>query len=155
MELLLQRLEHNETLTTSALFVGRKLYALVPEDPPREVKIKGQTRIPAGRYRLALEHSPKFSPTYGHSLLTLLDVPDFTGIRIHRGNTPSDTAGCILPNAQVLLNPAHGHKFYLSSAAYEHVYREVGTFLANGGEAWITVQDEGVLFPNWEPESVA
>jgi hypothetical protein len=147
MELLLQRLECEEGLTTSALFVGRVLFALVPEDPHRDVKVKGQTRIPAGRYRLTLEDSPKFTPKYGHKLLTVCDVPGFEGIRVHRGNSPSDTMGCILPNAQCLVNPDGMNLFYLSTQAYDHVYREVGEYLANGGEAHLMVRDESYLFP--------
>ncbi len=81
MQLLLQRLETDgERLTTSALFVGRTLYGFVPEDPPREVKVKGQTRIPAGRYRLTLEDSPKFTPKSGHKMITVNGVPGFEGI---------------------------------------------------------------------------
>ena len=158
MELLLQRIESDERLTTSILMVGRKWYAVVPEDAPRAVKVKGQTRIPAGRYRLTLEDSPKFTPKYGHKMLTVNDVPGFAGIRIHRGNSPADTEGCILPNAQVLINPDGDNLFYLSAQAYDHVYKEVGEYLANGGEAWLTVRDESFLFPSMlppEPVSIA
>jgi hypothetical protein len=159
MQLLLQRLETDgERLTTSALFVGRTLYGFVPEDPPREVKVKGQTRIPAGRYRLTLEDSPKFTPKYGHKMITVNGVPGFEGIRIHRGNSPADTMGCVLPNAQILVNPDGDNLFYLSTQAYDHLYKEVGEYLAAGGEAWMTVRDESFLFPNMlppEPVSVA
>jgi len=155
MNLLLQRLSHTDTLTTSALFVEHELYALVPEDPPQEVKVKGNTRIPAGRYRLTLEDSPKFSPKYGHKMLTVCDVPNFAGIRIHRGNSPADTSGCILPNAHIMVNPDKDDTFYMSDVAYKALYHEVASFIEQGGEAWITVRDEGWLFPNQAPESVA
>lgn len=162
MELLLQRLSHTDTLTTSVLFVDRVLYAVVPEDPPQNVKVKGNTRIPAGRYRLVLEHSPKFSDAYGkrfgvadYKMLTVADVPDFIGIRMHTGNSPKDTAGCILPNAHLMVNADSDDTFYISELAYKAVYHEVAPFIERGGEAWITVQDEGVLFPNVTPLSVA
>ena len=148
MELLLQRLSHTDTLTTSALFVGHELYALVPEDPPQDVKVKHHTRIPAGRYRLTLEDSPKFTPKYGHLMLTVCDVPGFEGIRIHKGNSPADTSGCILPNAQAMINPDKDDTFYMSGTAYDALYHEVGTFLEQGGEVWITVRDESFLFPS-------
>lgn len=57
-----------------------------------EVKVMGKTAIPFGEYRITLEYSPKFKRTLPY----LNNVPHFTGILIHVGNTPKDTAGCIL-----------------------------------------------------------
>ncbi len=94
-----------------------------------------------------MEDSPKFTPKYGHKMITVNDVPNYVGIRIHRGNSPSDSSGCILPNAQCLVNPDGMNLFYLSTQAYDHLYKEVGAYLANGGEAWLTVRDESHLFP--------
>ena len=64
------------------------------EDPVRKpgVKIPGQTAIPAGCYRVVIDHSPK----YDKDMLHILDVLGFEGIRIHAGNTPADTSGCML-----------------------------------------------------------
>ena len=57
-----------------------------------EKKVYGETAIPYGTYKVILSYSPKFK----RILPELLDVPCFTGIRIHRGNTEKDTAGCLL-----------------------------------------------------------
>ena len=51
-----------------------------------------ETAIPAGTYEVIVNVSVKFKRT----LPLLLNVPHFTGIRIHRGNTDKDTSGCIL-----------------------------------------------------------
>ena len=48
--------------------------------------------IPEGRYPLVVTWSPKFEQW----LPLLLNVPKFSGIRIHAGNTSCDTEGCIL-----------------------------------------------------------
>lgn len=55
-------------------------------------KVKGQTAIPAGRYRVVLRQSPRF----GRVLPWLQDVPGFEWILIHAGNKSIDTEGCLL-----------------------------------------------------------
>lgn len=62
-------------------------------DDPGEGKVFGKTAIPYGLYKVRLTMSPKFK----RLLPILLNVPHFTGIRIHRGNTAKDSHGCILP----------------------------------------------------------
>ena len=61
------------------------------EDELRQVKVAGETAIPAGRYQLIMEYSPKFK----RERLTLLKVPDFKAIRIHSVRSDDDTEGCI------------------------------------------------------------
>lgn len=64
----------------------------IPGKPVSEWKIKGATAIPAGRYRVTLQDSPRF----GRDTLTIHDVPGFDYIRMHAGNTEADTEGCPL-----------------------------------------------------------
>jgi len=59
---------------------------------PGEGKIPKQTAIPFGRYRVIVTRSPKFK----RELPEILNVNHFTSIRIHAGNKPEDTDGCIL-----------------------------------------------------------
>jgi len=61
-------------------------------DDPGETKIYGNTAIPRGTYKIILALSPRFK----RLLPVLLNVKHFTGILMHRGNSPQDTAGCIL-----------------------------------------------------------
>lgn len=59
---------------------------------PGEEKVYGETAIPYGRFKVIVNESPRFK----RLLPRLLDVPHFTGILIHRGNTAKNTSGCIL-----------------------------------------------------------
>jgi hypothetical protein len=62
-----------------------------------EWKVQNKTAIPHGRYRVIITRSERFSRKAGHDvyLPELLSVPGFDKIRIHGGNGPEDTDGCI------------------------------------------------------------
>ena len=57
-----------------------------------EKKIKGQSAIPAGRYKFRVAMSPRWN----QEVIWIDGVPNFTAIQIHIGNYPKDTEGCIL-----------------------------------------------------------
>ena len=58
-----------------------------------EGKIYGDTAIPAGKYEVVITYSNRFKKY----LPLLLNVPGYEGIRIHPGNSSTDTHGCLLP----------------------------------------------------------
>ena len=66
-------------------------------EPVANWKIRGATAIPSGEYRVTLEHSPRFGP----DTLTINNVPGFTGVRMHAGNTSEQTDGCPLLGLRV------------------------------------------------------
>lgn len=80
--------------STIGEFIFDSLKSFTLEDTVRKngVKVAGQTAIPAGRYEIVMTYSNRF----GKLLPLLLDVPNFEGVRIHSGNKPEDTEGCIL-----------------------------------------------------------
>jgi len=57
-----------------------------------EEKVYGKTAIPFGRYRITVNMSPKFK----RELPIILEVPHFTGIRIHEGRSAANSEGCII-----------------------------------------------------------
>lgn len=57
------------------------------------IKIYGKTAIPYGRYEIVRTTSPRFKKM----LPELLNVPLYSGVRIHPGNKAEDTEGCLLP----------------------------------------------------------
>ena len=74
-------------------------------------------------------------------MLLLCDVPGFSHILIHRGNTQEDTSGCILVGNQHMIQDG-SYKIYESDKAYRAVYREVSTAILDGQDVTIEVKDE-------------
>lgn len=79
----------------------RGLEQRMPVGKINQIKLKGKTAIPKGRYKVVLSVSPKFkdrawAKKYGGLVPEILDVKGFSGVRIHPGNRASDTEGCPL-----------------------------------------------------------
>lgn len=94
MILKLIRTAKNPTETIGELYVDNVFECYTLEDVVRneDNKVAGDTAIPFGVYNISITYSPRF----GRYLPLLLNVPNFTGVRIHTGNTHNDTEGCIL-----------------------------------------------------------
>lgn len=91
------RKAYRDTYTIGKMYINGEYFCDTLEDKVRVMnsindKIKGETAIPTGTYKITLEMSPRFK----RKLPLLHDVPYFSGILIHRGNTAKDTHGCIL-----------------------------------------------------------
>ena len=142
MELVLKRIAKKRDYTIGQLFVkedvideystGEKMtYVCDTLEPTwRDYahgghKIKGKSAIPEGRYPIVIT----FSPTFKMWLPLLVNVPMFSGIRIHAGNTVNDTQGCIL----VGLNLKKG--MVLNSRKYVNIVKEKIVEAKNKGES--------------------
>jgi len=118
----------------SVIFVKRKIFTDIStiseysfdneslgymlEDTVRKdgVKVAGQTAIPSGRYEVVVNFSNRFQKY----LPLLLNVPNFTGVRIHPGNRPEDTAGCLLPGK------GHGDNVVMDSrTAFNELFAKI------------------------------
>lgn len=94
MELKLNRIFLGSSATIGELLVNDKHLCDTLEDRvrPEGEKVYGKTAIPEGKYEIELTHSPRFKKI----LPEILNVPNFSGIRIHTGNSSKDTEGCII-----------------------------------------------------------
>lgn len=127
MKLLLKRIALKDNYTIGKLYIDDKYFCDTLEDAVRDVKIKHQTAIPKGIYKVTLTASPRFK----RILPRLHDVPEFTGVLIHRGNTIDDTSGCILVGE----NKKKG--MVLNSTKYEV---ELVTILTKSNSKNITIE---------------
>jgi len=107
MELILKRIARKPTYTIGKLYVNKKYVCDTLEDYDRIYfggsKVAGKTAIPCGRYQVILNsYSPRFGAkepyksACGGCVPLIANVPKFSGIRIHIGNTEADTDGCPL-----------------------------------------------------------
>lgn len=86
----------NKDYTLGKFTVNGEDFAYSLEDKYRDLskeeKVYGKTAIPCGTYKVIMKQSPKFKRVMPY----LVDVPHFTNIMIHPGNTVEDSEGCIL-----------------------------------------------------------
>jgi len=92
MKITVKRLHRTNNSTIGELFIDGKFECYTLEDIEREVKIKSETAISKGEYKVIINQSNRFK----RLLPLLLNVPNFEGVRIHSGNSNHDTEGCIL-----------------------------------------------------------
>jgi len=140
MMLTLERQPSADGATIGELFVDGAHECYTCEDVVRApgVKVPGETAIPAGKYRVIVNRSERFSRLAGKDvyLPLLLDVPGFDGVRMHTGNRPEDTDGCILVGETKGENSVGQ-----SLAAFEALFPKIAAAVQDGGECWIDIHD--------------
>lgn len=107
IDFFLNRIAKKPAYTIGRLLEGGSYFCDTLEDPVRELKdlngdgdfndpgegkIYGQTAIPEGTYEIIMTFSARFKKV----MPILLNVPGYSGIRIHSGTKPEHTEGCIL-----------------------------------------------------------
>lgn len=93
MKLRLDRIFCTNEYTIGELYVDSSYVMDTLEDRirPNGEKVYGQTAIPEGTYDVILSYSPRFKKI----LPEILNVPNFSGIRIHPLNKAEESEGCI------------------------------------------------------------
>ena len=141
MQLRIEREPSTKFSTPGKLYIDNVFFVFILEDvmradpnpntPQNEAKVYGETCIPAGRYRVRVTYSPKFKK----KLPEILNVPGYTGIRLHGGVTAKHSLGCPLTGqARVSLDEIAG-----GIAASEALKAKIEAAEARGEEVWITI----------------
>lgn len=106
MKLTLKRIALKQTYTIGHLYIDGKYFCDTIEDKVRDLKkeskVKGQTAIPYGTYKVITNViSPRFkdrswAKPYGGKVPRLVHVPGFEGVLIHPGTDQNSTSGCLI-----------------------------------------------------------
>ena len=139
-----QRIYESPVDTIGTLYLHDQLLCFTLEDQFQRVKVPGETRIPAGDYRVTLRtwgtHHEDYLKRYGaqweKGMLWLMDVPGFKDILFHIGNSFIDTKGCILCGFGLNIFPGHKSDLSQSRIAYEYAYPRLVAALEADGLTW-------------------
>lgn len=145
MNLQLDRFFSDADTSVGLLRVNGERQCFIIEDEFREKKVPGETRIPAGKYKLIARAYGGFYNRYSQKwdwhqeMIEVADIIGFTDVLIHPGNTDGNTEGCLLPNASasMTLSDIRGAT---SVAAYKNLYLQIIDSV-RAGEATITITD--------------
>ena len=153
MQLEVLRFSSQVDSTSGLLFevsdLGRHFLCYTLEDERRALKVKGETRVPAGTYKIELRTEGGFHGRYSKKypgvhigMLHIQDVPNFEYILIHTGNTDEHTAGCLIVGDAQENNKIIADGFVGKSVnAYKRIYPSIAKAIQQGEEVTITYID--------------
>ena len=149
MELTVIRYSSGEESTLGILLIDGKFACYTLEDEARAFKVAGETRIPAGKYRVRLRkegrHHQKYAqkfPLIHKGMLHITNVPNFRWILIHIGNDDDATEGCLLVGNEANNNNIRAGFIKNSTDAYQRIYPPIAEVIERGEEVWIQYFDE-------------
>ena len=140
MKLQVVRTQFGTDATNGLLFVDGLFECYTLEDQYQAVKVMHETCIPEGTYDIKFRtvggFHEKYKKRYGadhYGMLHLQDVPNFTYILIHAGNTDEHTSGClIVGESQQDLDISKDGFIGHSGVAYKKLYKKVAKELLLG-----------------------
>tara|TARA_R100001510_G_scaffold14292_2_gene11461 strand:+ start:63 stop:644 length:582 start_codon:yes stop_codon:yes gene_type:complete len=139
------RTQFGRDATNGLLFIDGLFECYTLEDQYQEVKVMHETCIPEGTYDVKFRtvggFHEKYKKRYGNShygMLHLQDVPGFTYILIHAGNTDEHTSGClIVGETQQDLDVSEDGFIGSSGKAYVKLYNKIAKQLLIGNPVTI------------------
>lgn len=143
MRLTLIRKYKLPTYTIGKLYIDGEYFCDTLEDKDRgltdtmtvseisKIKIKKETAIPTGTYKVTITYSNRFKK----NMPLINGVKGFEGIRIHSGNTDKDTEGCLL----VGMNLERG-KVLKSQETFRKLYKMLSGAKLRGEYIQITIK---------------
>ena len=145
MKLQVVRTQFGKDATNGLLFIDGVFECYTLEDQYQAVKVMHETCIPEGTYDIKFRKTGGFHAKYSaryknahYGMLHLQDVPGFTYILIHTGNTDEHTSGClIVGETQQDLDINFNGMVGSSAVAYKKMYAKVANQLLQGKEVTI------------------
>ena len=145
MKLQVVRTQFGTDATNGLLFIDGIFECYTLEDQYQAVKVMHETCIPEGTYDIEFRKTGGFHAKYSeryknahYGMLHIQDVPNFTYILIHTGNTDEHTSGClIVGETQQDLDSSKDGFIGSSTVAYKKMYSKVATQLLQGKDVTI------------------
>lgn len=142
------RYADDQTTTLGLMYLEHNFFSYTLEDSHHDIKKPGETRIPAGTYRvdfrredtqLTLKYRQAY-PNWFSYHLEVKNVPGFQGIYIHNGGDHHDTKGCLLVSDQ--LNAGEHKTLTNSRNTFKRLYQYLENKLNKGMAVRLVVHDE-------------
>jgi hypothetical protein len=140
VKLTVVRTQFGTDATNGLLFIDGIFECYTLEDQYQAVKVMHETCIPEGTYDIKFRKTGGFHAKYTeryknahYGMLHIQDVPNFTYILIHTGNTDEHTSGClIVGETQQDLEVSKDGFIGSSTVAYKKMYTKVAGQLLQG-----------------------
>lgn len=148
MKINVKRYKDDGDSTLGLLFLDGVFECFTLEDEQRDVKVKGETRIPEGTYKvdfrrelsgLTRKYRQKHDWFEWH--LHVKEVPSFKYVYIHIGNNESHTDGCLLVASTVDKDKMFQGR---STQAFKVLYEKVGVAINKGEPVTFTYENIGL-----------
>ena len=148
MELVNTRIASDKESTLGLLTVDGKKFSFVIEDEQRGVKVKGETRILAGKYLVKFRKqltplTKKYRAKYPWFTyhLELTDIPNFKYVYIHIGNFESSTDACQIVGNKAGFDGNNHFRNFESVDNFRRLYLLVSEAIGNGGSVSYEIVD--------------